>query len=253
MEKTRQQADRDRRGKPAEAEAEAPSQAPTAPGAAAPGAAAPAHGPDGDRPVADKRGAAARIRKAARGLFLDKGYGGTSMDAVAAAAPVSKRTLYHHFASKADLFAAVIDEAWSHLTRAPLLPGDAQGDPRPVLTAYVERLQAHWDRPDVIPLLRLVIAEAPRFPELSQAYFAAGKEPAVKGLSAYFAALAAHGRLAPGIEPTLAAAQFLGAIKEPLFWPRVLGVPVAFSVEAAVDRAIGALLHDTPPPARRAP
>lgn len=198
---------------------------------------------------AGRRGAVARIRKAAHALFLEKGYEGTSMDAVAAAAPVSKRTLYHHFASKADLFAAVIAEAWSHLTGAPLLPTDAEGDPRQVLAAYVGRLQAHWDRPDVIPLLRLVIAEAPRFPELSRAYFASGKEPAVKELSAYFAALAARGRLSPGLDPTLAAAQFLGAIKEPLFWPRVLGVPVAFASEAAVDRAIGAILRDTCAPA----
>lgn len=218
---------------------------------AAPAIPAPATaGPCADKPpVADRRGAAARIRKAARLLFLEKGYEGTSMDAVAAAAPVSKRTLYHHFASKAELFAAVIDEAWSHFTRAPMLPAEAEGDPRQVLTAYVDRLKAHWDRPDVIPLLRLVIAEAPRFPELSQAYFAAGKEPAVKGLASYLAALAAAGRLAPGLDPTLAAAQFLGAIKEPLFWPRVLGVPVAFCAETAVDRAIGALLRDTPPPA----
>lgn len=190
----------------------------------------------------DTRGTAARIRAAARRLFLEKGYGATSMDAVAAAAPVSKRTLYQHFPGKAELFGAVIDEAWSHFTRAPLLPADAAGEPRAVLRAYVAGLTAHWDRPDVIPLLRLVIAEAPRFPELSQAYFAAGKEPAVKGLSAYLAALAAQGRLAPGLDPQLTAAQFLGAIKEPLFWPRVLGVPAAFDAGAAVERAIDAVL-----------
>lgn len=200
-------------------------------------------------PPKDPRGTAARIRAAARKLFLARGYEGTSMDAVAAAAPVSKRTLYHHFASKADLFQAVIEEAWSHLTRAPLLPTGTEADPatvdpRAVLRAFVGRLTEHWDRPDVIPLLRLVIAEAPRFPELSQAYFAAGKEPAVKGLSAYFETLAAHGRLAPGLEPALAAAQFLGALKEPLFWPRVLGVPIGFCAETAVERALDLLLGD---------
>ncbi len=163
------------------------------------------------------------------------------MDAVAAAAPVSKRTLYQHFPGKAELFAAVIDDAWSHFTRAPILPEDTAGDPRAVLRAYVGRLTEHWERPDVVPLLRLVIAEAPRFPELSQAYFAVGKEPALKGLGAYFAALAAEGRLATD-DPQLAAAQFLGAIKEPLFWPRVLGVPVAFDASAAVERAIDGVL-----------
>ncbi|MFG1361304.1 TetR/AcrR family transcriptional regulator [Xanthobacter pseudotagetidis] len=190
----------------------------------------------------DPRGTAARILAAARALFLEKGYGATSMDAVAAAAPVSKRTLYQHFESKADLFAAVIDAAWSHLTRAPPLPAETAGCPRAVLRAYVEGLKDHWDRPDVIPLLRLVIAEAPRFPELSQAYFAAGKEPIVKALHGYFSTLAREGRLAPGADPELAAAQFMGAIKEPLFWPRVLGVPVAFDAEATVERAIAATL-----------
>ena len=186
--------------------------------------AAPADG----RPPRDRRTTVPRIRGAARRLFLERGYEGTSMDAVAAAAPVSKRTLYQHFPGKADLFAAVIDDAWSHFTRAPILPGDTGGDPRAVLRAYVGRLTEHWGRPAVVPLLRLVIAEAPRFPELSQAYFAA---------------LAAEGRLATP-DPQLAAAQFLGAIKEPLFWPRVLGVPVAFDASAAVERAIDGVLKD---------
>lgn len=191
-------------------------------------------------PARSRRDTAQRIRAAARVLFLEKGYGATSMDAVAAAAPVSKRTLYQHFPGKAELFAAVIDEAWSHFTRAPLI--ETAGDPRAVLRAHAERLAAHWERPDVIPLIRLVIAEAPRFPELSQTFFAVGKEPVLKGLSAYFATLAAEGRLAAGRDPALAAAQFLGGIKEPLFWPRVFGVPVAFDAGAAVERAIDAAL-----------
>lgn len=208
------------------------------------GAAAPPHeaGTPARPAVVDRRGTTARIRAAARALFLDKGYGATSMDAVAAAAPVSKRTLYHHFPGKAELFAAVVDEAWSHLTRTPPIAPDDPGEPAEVLAAYVARLARHWDQPDVIALLRLIIAEAPRFPELSQAYFAAGKEPAVRGLSAYFSTLAARGLLAEGTDPALAAAQFLGAVKEPLFWPRVLGVPVAFAAEQVVARATAAIL-----------
>ena len=219
------------------------SESPSPPGPAArPDVSAAAQpGPDAPQPRPDRRGTQPRIRAAARRLFIERGYGATSMDAVAAAAPVSKRTLYQHFPGKAELFSAVIDEAWSHLTRAPLLPADTAGDPRTVLRAYVAGLSAHWDRPDVIPLLRLVIAEAPRFPELSQAYFAVGKAPALKGLTAYFTVLAAEGRLAVA-DPALAAAQFLGAIKEPLFWPRVLGVPVAFDAGQTVERAIDAVL-----------
>jgi AcrR family transcriptional regulator len=42
----------------------------------------------------------ARILKTASKLFISKGYNAVSMDAVADAAPVSKRTLYNHFKDK---------------------------------------------------------------------------------------------------------------------------------------------------------
>ena len=193
-----------------------------------------------DKP--DKRGSAARIRAAARTLFLERGYGATSMDAVAAAAPVSKRTLYQYYPGKAELFAAVITEVWSFFTEAPLLPQTAEGDPRPVLRAYVDRLVAHWEQPEVIGLLSLIIAEAPRFPELSPAYFQAGKLQVTSRLAAYFALLQQAGTLKAEADPALVAAQFLGAIKEPLFWPRVLGGSVSFEVEAVVERALARVL-----------
>jgi AcrR family transcriptional regulator len=44
---------------------------------------------------------------AARELFAQDGYAATSLDAVVEAAGVTKGALYHHFASKRELFAAV--------------------------------------------------------------------------------------------------------------------------------------------------
>ena len=189
---------------------------------------------------ADPRGKVAPIVAAARALFLSQGYGATSMDAIAKAAPVSKRTLYHHFPSKEDLFGAVIAASWSHLAATPFAP-DPSEDPRQALGAFARLLIDHWDHPDVVPLLRLILAEAPRFPELSAAYYRDGKSPAVEPLGRYFTHLAAAGRLKAD-DPQLAAAQFLGMIKEPLFWPRVLGVPMAFDTEFVIARAIDAVL-----------
>ncbi|WP_395639502.1 TetR/AcrR family transcriptional regulator [Pseudolysinimonas sp.] len=55
-----------------------------------------------------------KISAAANVLFLDKGYTGTSMEEIAAAADVAIRTLYLHFESKAaillDFFDAWLDE-----------------------------------------------------------------------------------------------------------------------------------------------
>src|SRR5687767_13271725 len=48
------------------------------------------------------------ILEAGRAVFMQKGYGGTSMDEVAAVARVSKQTVYKHFADKENLFTLII-------------------------------------------------------------------------------------------------------------------------------------------------
>lgn len=57
---------------------------------------------------ADARRAA--LVEAAGRLFVEKGLQATTMDEIAAAANVAKGTLYHYFASKADLLAALRDD-----------------------------------------------------------------------------------------------------------------------------------------------
>src|ERR1700760_1757113 len=58
--------------------------------------------------VSDPQGKVGQILMAARELFLNGGYGSTSMDAVAKHAGVSKSTLYAHFENKEQLFGAVV-------------------------------------------------------------------------------------------------------------------------------------------------
>lgn len=52
-----------------------------------------------------------RILAAAADLFYGDGIRGTSLDAIAARAKVTKRTLYYHFRSKDDLIAAYLEAA----------------------------------------------------------------------------------------------------------------------------------------------
>lgn len=54
------------------------------------------------------RGARARILQASRTLFRDRGINATGVAELAAAAHVSKRTLYQHFASKDELIVAYL-------------------------------------------------------------------------------------------------------------------------------------------------
>ncbi|WP_144712618.1 TetR/AcrR family transcriptional regulator [Curtobacterium pusillum] len=56
------------------------------------------------------RSARERILEAATQLFRAEGLAGTRMEAIAAAAPVSKRTLYKHFPDKSELIDAFLQD-----------------------------------------------------------------------------------------------------------------------------------------------
>lgn len=59
-----------------------------------------------------------RILGAARDLFLADGYSDTTMDAIAAAADISRASLFNYFPSKADLLEALGSDLESRLLRA---------------------------------------------------------------------------------------------------------------------------------------
>ncbi|GAA1630180.1 TetR/AcrR family transcriptional regulator [Actinoplanes couchii] len=75
----------------------------------------------GDEPVRRAgRGGRERVLAAANRLFAAQGITATTMEDIAAGAPVSKRTLYAHFPAKEDLVLAHLDHivtgGWSVLT-----------------------------------------------------------------------------------------------------------------------------------------
>lgn len=110
-----------------------------------------------------------RILEAATALFLEQGYGSTTIEAVAQRAGVSKRTLYDRFDDKAQLFAAVVHHIIARIRpppEVPLLIGAT-------LSQVLRRLAALMLRaalaPQALALHRLVHAESVRFPELVRA------------------------------------------------------------------------------------
>jgi AcrR family transcriptional regulator len=66
--------------------------------------------------VAQGRATRGQLIEVATGLFADRGYEGTSIEAVLAAAGVSRGALYHHFASKEALFRAVLEAVSDRVT-----------------------------------------------------------------------------------------------------------------------------------------
>jgi TetR/AcrR family transcriptional repressor of mexJK operon len=123
--------------------------------------------PDGPRYPAKR----AAIARAALDLFVRDGYERTSVDAIAAEAGVSKRTVYSHYADKERLFLAVIEDTYDRLMAQARDIADAEldqpGDARQKLTAFITSVaQAIAGSDQRSALIRLVISEAPRFPAL---------------------------------------------------------------------------------------
>ena len=92
--------------------------------------AAPARRRGPGRPRAGSEDKRARILNEAVVLFGEHGYAGTSLADIANAADISKAGLLHHFSSKDELFAKVLErrdreDALSILVESPAVDGDA--------------------------------------------------------------------------------------------------------------------------------
>jgi hypothetical protein len=93
-------------------------------------------------------------------------------------------------------------------------------------------------------LFRIVIAEAPRFPELAKANFDLGKQPFWASVRDYLRAEHKNGTLQVD-HPDIAATQFLGMIADNVFWPRLLLVnwsPSRRTMHHVVDEAAETML-----------
>jgi TetR/AcrR family transcriptional regulator of autoinduction and epiphytic fitness len=163
------------------------------------------------------------------------------MDAVSTDAGASKRTVYNHFPSKRELFKAVVAELYTGLLDSEPDALSADDPPEKALPRFARKALAHLRRPEVIGLLRLVVAEQRRFPELALDFHNEGKAPAIALLEGYLSAQDRRGRLKVS-DPMLAAQQFLGGVKEALFWPMLLGLPVKREESQVIAAAVDALL-----------
>jgi TetR/AcrR family transcriptional repressor of mexJK operon len=149
------------------------------------------------------------ILEAASEVFLRNGYVGSSMDEVAAAAAVSKQTVYKHFADKETLFRELIT-ATVHATGDQLSADLAVVGDRPLaveLRAFARHLVHGIMQPRVLRLRRLVIGEATRFPELGRTFYQGGVARTVDTLASDFDRLAERGLLHMD-DSRLAAEQF---------------------------------------------
>ena len=128
----------------------------------------------------------ATIIQTAHQAFLADGYAGTSMSSIAAKLGGSKGTLYNHFASKEDLFVAVVKAKRELLTGYIDEIALGGGDFGVALKKLGIRFLQFVLGDESIATFRLVTAESGRFPELGQALYRGGFMEGIGKLSAFF-------------------------------------------------------------------
>jgi TetR/AcrR family transcriptional repressor of mexJK operon len=111
------------------------------------------------------------IATAALALFARDGYERTSVDAIAAEAGVSKRTVYSHYGDKENLFLLVVRDTFESMReRFAEIIGRTLSDVTDVEKSLIdgihEAVAEVSHSPERAFLLRLMIAELPRFPAL---------------------------------------------------------------------------------------
>jgi len=176
------------------------------------------------------------ILDAARQEFAASGYASTSMESVAQRAGISTKTLYRLIPNKAALFEAIltdgIDRFVSRIRLRACDGSDIEGALREAMIALGELVLDGT----VIGLLRMIVAEGDKFPEITDTFYNKAIKRSESTLANWLKAQAERGLIAID-NPTEAAGMLLGMLA---FQPQravIFGRAPAPSREALERRA----------------
>jgi AcrR family transcriptional regulator len=182
---------------------------------------------------------------AAREAFFERGYGSTTMSAIAGLVGGSKTTLWNYFPSKEDLFAAVVDDILKRYGGALAVDLSPDDDIGVVLNKFGNALMDTLLSEPVLSLNRLLVAEAKRFPHLAALYHERAPRPGRMRIAVYFEALMTQGKLRRG-DATLAMKQFIGMCQSVTFQQALLNLPPECGAAASgreIEAAVASFLR----------
>lgn len=185
------------------------------------------------------------VLRVGRREFVRNGYRATVMNAIAAAADVSKRTLYLWHEDKAALFQACVLEG---ARRFPVLNVGSEDDVETVLKSYAAALARELSADSSFYMGLLVIREGRDFPELARASGQATQDYLVGPLARY---LQYHGleRAASTGQAQLLIAMILSEVHASLLMsgPPPGAVQAVRQAHLAVDVFLrGCRVHESP-------
>jgi len=195
-------------------------------------------------------GKRAAILAAARARFFARGLEATSIEEIAAAAGVSKVTVYGHFGDKETLMEAVIRTEASRMEAALLRPRPRGAPLAAMLNEFGETLLGFLAEPSMEACDRILSAAADRHPDLARRFFEAGPGYVHAQLTRVLADAAARGELAVD-DPALAAEDLTGMWKGMWMLERRFGIHrarPASEISARVARATRLFMKAHAPP-----
>ncbi|MFM9879462.1 MAG: TetR family transcriptional regulator [Burkholderiaceae bacterium] len=216
--------------------------------------------PDLGDPAASKRERRKEARPgellaAALDLFVEKGFSGTRVEEVAAKAGVSKGTLFLYFASKEELFQAVVREnisgrfsEWN--SEIDVFPGSSAELLRYGMNSWWERIGAT----KASGITKLIMSEARNFPEIASFYQREVIQPGSELIRRILQRGIARGEFRP-VALNYAVYSVIAPLIFLVMWKHSLGAcadnTMTLSPQDYLDSQISVILHGvlvSPPP-----
>ena len=194
------------------------------------------------------------LRESGR-IFSRRGFHNTSLADVAEQLAVSKGTLYNYFEGKSDLFIAYVERESDRKIAWILDLADAEGDVTAALNRVGRRLTRTLLSDSARTMHRILIAEAPKFPDLARTYFEAGHGRGCREMARWLARQSEAGRLRID-DPSFAAEQFAALCRTRFWAPNSLHILPDVSdaeIDAVVARNVAMFLRSYGPEPRDPP
>ena len=187
----------------------------------------------------------AEIVEAAMAVFAERGFAAARIDQIAARAGLSKGAVYLYFATKEELFHAVVAQGMApNLAVLKAMAATHSGPFRELITALAAHLARIAQTTPLGGVVKMVIGKARNFPELARVWH---DEVITHGLGAIAAAIEAgqaRGELKPG-DPRAYALSLMAPLLVGVIW-RETFVPVGappFDLPALMAQHVETMLH----------
>jgi TetR/AcrR family transcriptional repressor of mexJK operon len=188
----------------------------------------------------------AAILEAAKQLFPARGFDGVSMDAIAAAAGVSKLTLYSHFSDKDTLFREAVQARCEE--QLPHAFFDFVAGPMSIrerLLTIAGAFHALVTSDETVMMYRMMAAQAPANSKLAQLFFEAGPQRILREFEDLLRRADAAGTLAVA-DAGIAAGHFFCLVKGLCHMRMLIGVcaaPTEQQAQAHIENVVDLFLR----------